>query len=159
MCQDPDIDAVFVGTPNQWHVPIGLEVVKNGKHVMITKPLADSEMAGEDMVAAADDAGVVNMMSLSTRFGDECRHLGHLARDGYFGELYYARSRSVRRNGIPAWNLGFIKKGGGAFRDMGVGHAQTGTRYRHCRGQVRSLRARLRLGSEVHKGNFSTVRS
>ena len=42
MCQDPDIDAVFVGTPNQWHVPIGLEVVNNGKHVMITKPLADS---------------------------------------------------------------------------------------------------------------------
>ena len=63
MCQDPDIDAVFVGTPNQWHVPIGLEVVKNGKHVMITKPLADSEIAGEDMVAAAADAGVVNMMS------------------------------------------------------------------------------------------------
>ena len=120
MCQDPDIDAVFVGTPNQWHVPIGLEVVKNGKHVMITKPLADSESAAEEMVAAANEAGVVNMMSLSTRFDDGCRHLGHLARDGYFGELYYARSRSVRRNGIPAWNLGFIKKGGGAFRDMGV---------------------------------------
>ena len=45
---------------------------------------------------------------------------GHLARDNYFGELYYARARSVRRNGIPAWNLGFIQKGGGAFRDMGV---------------------------------------
>ena len=120
MCQDPDIDAVFVGTPNQWHVPIGLEVVKNGKHVMITKPLADSEPAAKEMVAAADEAGVVNMMSLSKRFGNGCRHLGHLAREGYFGELYYARSRSIRRNGIPAWNLGFIQKGGGAFRDMGV---------------------------------------
>merc|ERR1712000_441801 len=65
-------------------------------------------------------AGVVNMMSLSTRFADGCRHLGHLARDNYFGELYYARARSVRRNGIPAWNLGFIQKGGGAFRDIGV---------------------------------------
>ena len=70
MCQDPDIDAVFVGTPNQWHVPIGLEVVNNGKHVMITKPLADSELAAEEMVAAANEAGVVNMMSLSKRVGD-----------------------------------------------------------------------------------------
>jgi predicted dehydrogenase len=26
----------------------------------------------------------------------------------------------VRRSGIPAWNLGFIQKGGGAWRDMGV---------------------------------------
>ena len=27
MCRDPEIDAVFIGTPNQWHVPIGLEAV------------------------------------------------------------------------------------------------------------------------------------
>jgi len=120
MCKASDIDAVFVGTPNQWHVPIALEAVRNGKHVMVTKPLADSEAAAQQLVTEAEAAGVVNMMSLSTRFGDSCQYLGNLARDNYFGELYYARARSVRRNGIPAWNLGFIKKGGGAFRDMGV---------------------------------------
>ncbi len=120
MCKASDIDAVFVGTPNQWHVPIALEAVRNGKHVMVTKPLADSEAAAEKLVKEAEAAGVVNMMSLSTRFGDSCQHLGQLARDDYFGEIYYARARSVRRSGIPAWNLGFIQKGGGAFRDMGV---------------------------------------
>ena len=120
MCKASDIDAVFVGTPNQWHVPIALEAVRNGKHVMVTKPLADSEEAAKKLVTEAGAAGVVNMMSLSTRFGDDSQYLGNLARDDYFGELYYARARSVRRNGIPAWNLGFIQKGGGAFRDMGV---------------------------------------
>ncbi|MFQ6041048.1 MAG: Gfo/Idh/MocA family protein, partial [Candidatus Poribacteria bacterium] len=50
MCKDPDIDAVFVGTPNQLHVPIALEVVRNGKHVMVTKPLADSESAAAKLV-------------------------------------------------------------------------------------------------------------
>ena len=120
MCKDPDIDAVFVGTPNQWHVPIALEAVRNGKHVMCTKPLADSEKAAAKLVTEAEAAGVVNMMSLSTRFSESCRYLGELAREGDFGELYYARARSIRRSGIPAWNLGFIQKGGGAFRDMGV---------------------------------------
>jgi predicted dehydrogenase len=120
MCKDPEIDAVFVGTPNQWHAPIAREAVRNGKHVMVTKPLADSEEAAKTLVKEAETAGVVNMMSLSTRFGRDCQYLGNLAREGYFGELYYARARSVRRNGIPAWNLGFIQKGGGAFRDMGV---------------------------------------
>ena len=120
MCEADDIDAVFVGTPNQWHVPIALEAVRNGKHVMVTKPLADSEAAARQLVTEAEAAGVVNMMSLSTRFGDSCQYLGNLARGDYFGELYYARARSVRRNGIPAWNLGFIQQGGGAFRDMGV---------------------------------------
>ena len=120
MCRDKEIDAVFVGTPNQWHVPIALEAVKHGKHVMVTKPLADSEAAAEKLVKAAEAEGVVNMMSLSTRFSGGCQHLGKLARKKYFGDLYYARARSIRRSGIPAWNLGFIQKGGGAFRDMGV---------------------------------------
>jgi predicted dehydrogenase len=120
MCKDPEIDAVFVGTPNQFHVPIALEAVKNDKHVLVTKPLADSEQAAAKLVKAAEAAGVVNMMSLSTRFGPNCRHLGQLAAEGFFGELYYARARSIRRSGIPAWNMGFIEKGGGAFRDMGV---------------------------------------
>jgi predicted dehydrogenase len=120
MSRDPEIDAVFVGTPNQYHVPVALEAVRNGKHVMVTKPLADSEEAARRLVDEAERAGVVNMMSLSTRFGPACVYLQQQARGGAFGELYYARARSVRRNGIPAWNLGFIQQGGGAFRDMGV---------------------------------------
>ncbi len=120
MCRDDEIDAVFVGTPNQWHVPVALEAVKQGKHVMVTKPLADSEEAARELVAAAEAAGVVNMMSLSTRFAEDVRYLARLAQDGEFGEVYYARARSIRRSGIPDWSLGFIQAGGGAFRDMGV---------------------------------------
>jgi predicted dehydrogenase len=120
MCQDPDIDAVFVGTPNQYHAPVGIEAAKNGKHVLVTKPLADSLEAARSLVEAAESAGVVNMMSLSTRFDPSVQYLGQLAQAGELGELYYARARSVRRIGIPAWSLGFIQKGGGAFRDMGV---------------------------------------
>ncbi len=120
MCKDPGIDAVFVGTPNQWHVPMALEAVRNDKHVFVTKPLADSEKAAALLVREAEAAGVVNMMSLSTRFDGGCQYLRKLIEKGQFGELYYGRARSIRRSGIPAWNLGFIQKGGGAFRDMGV---------------------------------------
>lgn len=120
MCRDPEIDAVFVGTPNQFHVPVALEAVRNGKHVLVTKPLADSVDAARTLVQASEAAGVVNMMSLAVRYGPGVRHLGQLAQAGEFGELYYARARSVRRSGIPSWNPGFIQAGGGAFRDMGV---------------------------------------
>ncbi|HHX66103.1 MAG TPA: Gfo/Idh/MocA family oxidoreductase [Chloroflexi bacterium] len=120
MCQDPEIGAVFVGTPNQWHVPVALEAVRAGKHVMVTKPLADCEEAARELVQAAEAAGVVNMMSLTTRFSDEVNYVGKLQQCGEFGEIYYAHARSVRRSGIPNWNPGFIQKGGGAFRDMGV---------------------------------------
>ncbi|MEE3259993.1 MAG: Gfo/Idh/MocA family oxidoreductase [Candidatus Latescibacterota bacterium] len=120
MCRDAELDAVFVGTPNQWHVPIALEAVRRDKHVLVTKPLADAEKPARRLVDAAERSGVVNMMSLSTRFSPACLYLRQQRHQGFFGELYYARARSVRRNGIPAWNLGFIQEGGGAFRDMGV---------------------------------------
>ena len=58
MCADDEIDAVFVGTPNQWHVPVALEAIRNGKHVLVTKPLADSEVAARELVEAAEAAGV-----------------------------------------------------------------------------------------------------
>ena len=120
MCRDKEIDAIFIGTPNQLHVPMALEALRQDKHVLITKPLADSEPAAAKLVHAAESSGLVNMMSLSTRFGTECRHLGRLSQRRLLGDLYYARARSIRRSGIPAWNLGFILAGGGAMRDMGV---------------------------------------
>lgn len=120
MCQDPDIDAVFVGTPNQLHVPVALEAVRNGKHVLVTKPLADCEEAARELVETAEASGVVNMMSLSMRFSDEVRYLGQVREQGDFGDIYYARAWSIRRSGIPDWSPGFIREGGGAFRDMGV---------------------------------------
>lgn len=120
LCRSQEIDAIFIGTPNQLHAPMGLKAISHDKHVLITKPLADSVEAAERLAETAETAGVVNMMSLSTRFSAEVQYLGALARQGTFGELYYARARSIRRNGIPAWNTGFIRKGGGALRDMGV---------------------------------------
>jgi len=120
MCADPEVDAVFVGVGNQLHVPVAMAAVRNGKHVLVTKPLSDSEEAAKELVEAAEASGVVNMMSLSTRFGSSVQYLGRLARRGEFGHLYYARALSVRRSGIPNWGLHFVSKGGGAFRDMGV---------------------------------------
>jgi predicted dehydrogenase len=120
LCCDPGVDAIFVGTPNQTHVPIALEAIRAGKHVLVTKPLSDSVASAQKLVDAAEQAGVVNMMSLSLRFGGDMQYLGRLARSGEFGEIYYARARSVRRSGIPTWGAHFVSPGGGAFRDMGV---------------------------------------
>jgi predicted dehydrogenase len=120
MCRDAEVDAVFVGTPNQVHVPVAMEAVRRDKHVLCTKPLADALRPAERLIPAAEKSGVVNMMSLSTRFSPNCDYLTRQIGKGLFGDLYYARARSIRRSGIPDWNLEFIQKGGGAFRDMGV---------------------------------------
>ncbi|HEY3281130.1 MAG TPA: Gfo/Idh/MocA family oxidoreductase [Armatimonadota bacterium] len=120
MLADPEVDAVFVATGNQMHVPVALEVVKAGKHVLCTKPLSDDARAAAELVKAAEASSVVNQMSLSLRFSGTVQYLGAMSRSGEFGKLYYARARSVRRSGIPNWADHFVMEGGGAFRDMGV---------------------------------------
>jgi len=120
MCADPEVDAVMVGSPNQLHVPMAETALRAGKHVLVTKPLADSLEAAESVVALAEGTDRVAMMSLSMRFSGAVQYLGRMTTAGDLGELYYARARSVRRSGIPHWGAHFIRKGGGAFRDMGV---------------------------------------
>jgi predicted dehydrogenase len=120
MCRDPEVDAVFVVTPNQWHVPVALEAIRNDKHVLVTKPLADALVPAEELVAAAEASGVVNMMSLTMRFDPATQYLGQMNAAGGFGPIYYGHARVIRRSGIPSWSLGFIQKGGGVFRDLGV---------------------------------------
>jgi predicted dehydrogenase len=120
MCRDPEIDAVFVATPNQFHVPVALEAVRNGKHVIVTKPLADSVEAARSLAAEIEKTNLVGMTAFVTRYEPATQFLHQHVSEGIFGELYYVKGRSVRRNGIPNWNAGFVRKGGGAFRDMGV---------------------------------------
>lgn len=133
LCSDSGIDAVFVGTPNQNHVEIAREVIRSGKHLLITKPLADSLENAQKLVEEVKgaDSKLVAMMSLSTRFHPACIFLSEEAERGEFGELYYAKASSIRRDGIPLGycdlhpeetdpDIGFIQKGGGALRDMGV---------------------------------------
>jgi hypothetical protein len=40
MCAQPDLDIVYVATPWEWHVPMCLEAMKNGKHVACEVPAA-----------------------------------------------------------------------------------------------------------------------
>ncbi|MBA3946082.1 MAG: Gfo/Idh/MocA family oxidoreductase [Herpetosiphonaceae bacterium] len=120
LCKDPEIDAIFVGTPNQMHVPIALEAIRNRKPVLVIKPLADSLPAAQELVTAAEASGVVNMIAMVARHAPSTRYVQQMIADGDFGEIYHARARTLRRTGIPGWNTGFISMGGGVFRDIGV---------------------------------------
>ena len=40
LCADPDVEAVWVATPNNWHSPHVVMVANAGKHVVSEKPMA-----------------------------------------------------------------------------------------------------------------------
>ena len=47
------IDAAIVALPHHLHHAVGMDLVENGKHVLMEKPLANSEAQCLDLIAAA----------------------------------------------------------------------------------------------------------
>jgi predicted dehydrogenase len=60
-------DAVTNVTPDPVHYPTTMPLLAAGKHVLCEKPLATSAAHAQDMVDAAEAAGVINMVNLSYR--------------------------------------------------------------------------------------------
>src|SRR5262249_35265567 len=47
-----DIDAVVIGAPDHWHVPMTIDAVRAGKDVYVEKPVSHTIEEGERLVAA-----------------------------------------------------------------------------------------------------------
>ena len=50
---DPEVDAAIVATPNALHAPQSIALLRNGKHVMVEKPMAISVAECDEMVEAS----------------------------------------------------------------------------------------------------------
>ncbi len=68
---DNDVDAVILPLPHHLHCPVTVQAAEAGKHILVEKPMALNRIEAEQMVAAADRAGVKLMVGQSTRFRPE----------------------------------------------------------------------------------------
>ena len=65
-----DLQSVIIATGTRWHVPLALDFVRAGKHVLVEKPLSDTAAAGRELAQAARQAGVIGMVGYQARFTD-----------------------------------------------------------------------------------------
>ena len=82
-----DIDAVLVGTPDHWHVPVSIAAAVAGKHVYCEKPLGVSIVEGQALVKAIQKSGVVFQHGTQLRSQQCTRIACELVRNGYFGKV------------------------------------------------------------------------
>ena len=61
LCACPEVDAVFVASPDAVHRSDVLEAVRHRKHVLVEKPMALDPASARRMIVAADQAGRVLM--------------------------------------------------------------------------------------------------
>ena len=76
-----EIDAAIVAAPSELHLPLGLQLIKAGKHVLIEKPIATTVQDAELLVDAAERAGVTLMVGHVERFNPAVLHLDQVVHD------------------------------------------------------------------------------
>ena len=120
---DPELDAVFIATPNAFHAPLARQALAAGKHVIIEKPFATNAVEAASVVEQAERAGKLLSVGMNQRFRPESQRVAQLVRQGALGHVYHAKAFWFRRAGIPKLGTWFGKKslaGGGALYDIGV---------------------------------------
>ena len=70
--------AAVVAVPTPYHLPVALELIAAGLHVLVEKPIASSINEAETMVAAAEQAGVTLMVGHIERFNSVVLELQRL---------------------------------------------------------------------------------
>jgi len=84
----PDIDAVFIASPEHWHALHSIAAAKAGKDVYCEKALATTIAEGQAMVRAVRRYGRVFQVGTQQRSSGQFRLACELARNGYLGKLH-----------------------------------------------------------------------
>lgn len=86
-----DVDAVSVGTPDHWHVPISVAAVRAGKDVFCEKPLTLTIAGGRALADEAKRYGRVVQTGSQQRSSDNFRFACELVRNGRIGRVHTVR--------------------------------------------------------------------
>jgi predicted dehydrogenase len=124
MAADPDVDAVYVGTPNQTHCEYTVKALKAGKHVLCEKPLALNAAEGRRMIEAARDGGCLLMEAMISTLNPNFRAVADRIAEiapvrqysSYFCQ-YSSKYEALKRGEVAT---SFKPGTAGALRDVGV---------------------------------------
>lgn len=87
MCADPDVQAVYIATPHQFHAANVIAAAANRKHVLVEKPMALTLEECGSMIAATRRAGVRMVIGHSHSFDAPIRRTRELIASGAVGSL------------------------------------------------------------------------
>jgi predicted dehydrogenase len=129
MADNPDIDAVYVVTPNGLHADHTIKAAKAGKHVLSEKPMEVSVEKCQQMIDECKKAGRQLAVGYRLHFEPNNLECVRLVREKIFGDLKVINAGFGFRMGDPTqWRLKRALAGGGPLMDVGI-YALQATRY------------------------------
>jgi predicted dehydrogenase len=126
---NPDIDAVYVITPNALHKDQVIRVAKAGKHAICEKPMSINAHDGQEMIDACKKANVKLLVGYRMHFEPKTLEIIRMRKEGELGKILFFQGLCGFTIGDPTqWRLNKALAGGGAMMDIGI-YAINGSRY------------------------------
>ncbi len=97
-----DIAAVVIATPSETHFPLVRDALLAGKHTYVEKPLVLDEGQGRELIALAEERGLVLMVGHLLQYHPSFVRLKELVQAGDLGRINYIYSHRL--------NLGKIRR-------------------------------------------------
>lgn len=122
LLDDPEVDAVYIGTPAGLHRPWAVAAIEAGKHVLVEKPIANNADDAQLIVDAAHaHPGVVVMEAFHWRYHPMATRIAEVIASGVLGRLVRVEAVfDVPDGRIPRGDIRWdLALGGGATMDLG----------------------------------------
>lgn len=120
---DPEVEAVFVLTPNFAHYTVTMDALRAGKHVMCEKPITINYKLSCEMAEEANKRGLMLNIGVCNRYHKSVEMLEEMNREGKFGNIYHVYCSFRDFRSIPGLGGAFTTKeqsGGGVLIDWGI---------------------------------------
>jgi len=79
LCNDSEVEAVWISTPNRFHCEQAIEAMRSGKHVLVEKPMAVTIEEADRMVEASETYGVHIVAAHTSSYGLPIRAMRKIA--------------------------------------------------------------------------------
>lgn len=87
LCQSPDVDVVYIATPNQFHTEHALIALENKKHVYMEKPMTLTLEDAEIMIKSAERNGLRLAVNVKHSYEPRVRKIREMVVSGELGKL------------------------------------------------------------------------
>jgi predicted dehydrogenase len=130
LCSSPEVDVIFITSPDAMHWDDTLLALRNGKAVLCEKPVAMNAAEAEEMQAAARAAGLLYGVAQNFRFNRSLEWMQEQIAAGRIGEpqLAHAQYSYLATQAPRKWITDPTLACGGPIADVGV-HCIDALRY------------------------------
>jgi myo-inositol 2-dehydrogenase/D-chiro-inositol 1-dehydrogenase len=117
LLDDPEIDAILIGSPSAEHAPQMIECAEAGKHIFCEKPIALDPEIIRNALAEVDKSGVKLQVGFNRRFDPNFAAVQQQVVSGVLGDPHIIRITSRDPAPPPAE---YVAGSGGMFLDMTI---------------------------------------